>query len=230
MVFLLFLLLALSADALYLVNIPTAETVRKGEADLAFRIYKGGGVVIDTGFGITQNVLVGIPLDLANAISDEEIETSLPLLLSAKVKIVEGTDKIPTVAFGYYDPYGYKKRWSGKRIKGIKGLYIVATKPIVLLDFEHRLCFGIIADVEDYEKGGLSLFFGSEFWLGENIALLIEAEEIFIDKGEEEREAGFNLGMRWRIREVLRFEIALIGLSEKPSRIVKIGYCTTLFE
>ncbi len=237
---LIFLLLFLCnwqrTEALELINIPTTDTLKKGDLALFFRIYDEGGLVIDSRFGLAQRVVVGVPLDLANAIGDEKMETSLPLVLSGRIRITDGTKRFPSLAIGYHDPYGYKKRWLNekgeprKRIKGIKGLYLVASKPILLLDTKIDSHFGLLTDVEDYKKGGLSLFCGTEVGIGSGMKFLLEVEDIPLDKGEEKREAALCLGMKWNLTPKLSLEFDLIDLSHSPSRIVKICHQTTLFK
>jgi hypothetical protein len=225
-----------SCQALELINIPTTDTLKKGDLALLFRIYDEGGLVIDSRFGLAKRVVVGIPLDLQNAIGDEKMETSLPLVLSGRIRITDGTKRFPSLAIGYHDPYGYKKRWLDekaeprKRIKGIKGLYLVASKPILLLDTKIDSHFGLLADVEDYEKGGLSLFCGAEVGIGSGMKFSLEAGDIPLDKGEEGREAGLCLGMKWNLAPRLSLEFDLIDLSRTPSRTAKICYQTTLFK
>ena len=234
--FCLFLFFSASCQALELINIPTTDTLKKGDLALLFRIYDGGGLVIDSRFGLAQRVVVGVPLDLQNAIGDEKMETSLPLVLSGRIRITDGTKRFPSLAIGYHDPYGYKKRWLNekgeprKRIKGIKGLYLVASKPIVLLDTKIGSHFGILTDVEDYEKGGLSLFCGAEADIGSGMKFLAEVGDIPLDKGEEKRKAALSLGMKWNLAPKLSLEFDLIDFSYSPSRIVKICYRTTLFK
>lgn len=225
-----FLLLFGTSEAFELVNIPSAETLKKGELSLGFRIYDNGGLVMNSSFGLSNNVIVGVPLDMENAIGDKDINTSLPLLLSLRIKVVSYSEKIPSISFGYYDPYGYKERWLGKRIKGLKGLYFVGEKPVILFDLEHSLSFGFLVDVEDYKKGGLSLFAGSSLRLSPKFAILAEIEGVPLDKGEEDKEAGFNLGTKFSLAENLDLSLCFIDLfSGNPSRIVKIGYKTKIF-
>ncbi|MEW6481469.1 MAG: hypothetical protein AB1397_00420 [bacterium] len=223
-------LLASLVYSIDLVNIPNAETLKKGDLSLSFRIYDNGGVVMNSGLGLSNNVFVGVPLDMQNVIGDEKIETSLPLLLFLKIKATSGGEKIPSISLGYNDPYGYKKRWEEKRIKGLKGLYLVATKPVILFSLEHSLSFGFLVDVEDYEKGGLSLFSGTELALGPKFTLLTEIEGIPIDKGSENKGAGFNLGAKFLLAQNLSFSLCAIDLlGGNPSRIVKIGYKIKVF-
>lgn len=225
-----------NVGGLELINIPTANTLKKGEITLLFRIYDEGGLLIDPKFGLARRVMVGVPLDLQNAIGDKRIETSLPLLLSGRIRIVDETERFPKIAIGYHDPYGYKKRWltekgePRKRIKGIKGLYLVASKPVILLDTKTGLHFGFLTDVEDYKKGGLSLFGGVETELGSGIKFLLEVGDIPLDRGEERRKAAFSFGMRWNLAPKLSLEVNLVDLSRSPSRIVKICYATTFFK
>lgn len=234
LIFLLFI--SCSCQALELINIPTTDTLKKGDLALLFRMYDEGGLVIDSRFGLSQRVVIGVPLDLQNAIGDNKMETSLPLVLSGRIRITDGTKRFPGLAIGYHDPYGYKKRWLDekgeprKRIKGIKGLYLVASKPIVLLDTKIGSHFGILTDVEDYKKGGLSLFCGAETNIGSNMKFLAEIGDIPLDKGEEKREAALSLGMKWNLAPKLSLEFNLIDLSRSPSRTVKICYQTTLFK
>lgn len=234
--FIFLLFFSVSCQALELINIPTTDTLKKGDLALAFRMYDKGGLVIDSRFGLSQRVVVGVPLDLQNAIGDDEMETSLPLVLSGRIRLTDGTKKFPILAIGYHDPYGYKKRWLDdkgdprKRIKGIKGLYLVASKLIVLLDTKINSHFGLLTDVEDYKKGGLSLFCGAEVDLGPQMKFLAEVEDIPLDKGEEKRDAALCLGMKWNLAPRLSLEFDLIDLSRTPSRIVKICYGTTLFK
>jgi len=226
----LFLLLSGFLYSVELVNVPTAETLKKGDLFVGFRIYDNGGVVMSSGFGISNNVLVGVPLDMENAIGDKNIELSLPLVLFLKVRLTGGNEKIPSISLGYNDPYGYKKRWMGKKIKGLKGLYLTATKPVILFNLPHSLNFGLLADVEDYKKGGLSLFAGTSLSLGDKFTLLAEIEGIPLDKGEEGNRTGFNLGAKFSLAQNLDLSICFIDLfGGGPSRIVKIGYETKIF-
>lgn len=224
------LLLANFVHSIDLVNIPTTETLKKGELSMGFRIYDNGGLVMNSGFGLSNNVLLGVPLDMENAIGDEKIELSLPLLLFFKIKLTSGNEKVPSISCGYNDPYGYKKRWLDKRIKGLKGLYLVGTKPVILFDLEHSLSFGFLVDVEDYKKGGLSLFAGSSLALGPKFTLLAELESLPLDRGIEEQQGGFNLGARFSLAPNLCLSICGIDLfGGNPSRIVKINYKIKIF-
>lgn len=226
----LFLFVFNVANGLDFVNIPDASTLKKGELSLIFRIYDNGGIVMNSGFSISNNVLVGVPLDIENAIGDKEIKTSLPLILFLRINPVSQTPKIPAISFGYSDPYGYKKRWIGKRIKGLKGLYLVGEKNVILFSLEHTISFGFLVDVEDYKKGGLSMFAGSSLKLGPKFTILTEVEGIPLDRGSEDKEASFNLGTRFSLAKNLDLSLCFIDLfGGNPSRIVKIGYTTKIF-
>lgn len=225
-----FLLLFNLGYSFEFVNIPDASTLKKGKLSLMFRIYDNGGIVMNSGFGLFENVLVGVPLDMENAIGDKEIKTSLPLVLFLRIKIIPQDEKIPSIAFGYFDPYGYKKRWDRKRIKGLKGLYIVGEKDVVLFSLKHHISFGFLADVEDYKKGGLSMFAGSSLKLSPKFTLLTEEEGIPLNKQSENKGPSFNLGARFSLTENLDLSLCFIDLfGQCPSRIVKIGYTTKVF-
>lgn len=225
-----FLFLVNCGNSLDFVNIPEASTLEKGHLSLMFRIYDNGGVVMNSALALSDNVLVGVPLDMENAIGDKDIKTSLPLVLFVRIKCVSQSSKIPSISFGYSDPYGYKERWKGKRIKGLKGLYVVGEKPVILFDLKQNISFGFLVDVEDYKKGGLSLFAGSSLTLSPKFALLTEIEGIPLDKGSENKGASFNLGVRFSLAENFYLSPSFIDLfGGNPSRIVKIEYKLKIF-
>ncbi|HAW50670.1 TPA: hypothetical protein DCX16_06955 [bacterium] len=228
--FLLIVFYSLHVEALELINVPRSDTLKKGRLNLSFRIYDNGGIVMHGAFGLSNNVLVGVPLDMENAISDESIKTSVPLILSLRIKMTGYREKLPSFGFGYYDPYGYKERWEKKRIKGLKGLYFVATKPVIMFDQESELDGGFLIDIEDYKKGGLSIFLGGKLAFSPKVNLVFEGEGIPLYRGSENKKASFNLGFRFLLAQSLNLGISFIDLfCGNPSRIVKIAYGIGLF-
>lgn len=103
-IFSLFILVAfvplLFSQDIELIDIPTAYTLDYGTYKFSFENYQQGNILNKFIFGVTEEMNLGVSLDIENLIGSKPIILRFPCLY-LKFKIYGGSEKFPAVAIGY---------------------------------------------------------------------------------------------------------------------------------
>jgi len=121
-----------------LVFIPVAGGMNYGEYNINFRIYKNGGLLTRTVFGVMQGFNVGFAWNVEKLIGSETAKGRDPNLY-LKMDLFRGNYTFPKVSIGY-DSQGYEWNEStgpaGKEyIIDSMGFFLVMTKELFFPDF-----------------------------------------------------------------------------------------------
>ncbi len=209
----------LSAQAVELIDLPTAEVVDANHFNTNFRLYEGGGILTRMSFGIGKRVNIGISFDLTGFIGSDKVLIQRPEL-QFKYRFYDGKKNIPALALGY-DQQGYryglnKNTGEEEYIHREKGLYLAATQEMITNTEFH---FGL--NVHDFPADQFFGFLGASWAPSEDILFLTE-----IDNIRRFDETRLNLGLRYLNTPNLSIEAAFrnITRSTDNERIIRLNY------
>lgn len=121
-----------------LIFIPTAGGINYGEYNVNFRIYKNGGILTRTVFGVLQGFNVGFSWDVEKLIGSETAKGRDPNLY-LKMDLFSGNYTFPKVSLGY-DRQGYE--WNESTGTNMQkytidsmGFFLVMTKELFFPNF-----------------------------------------------------------------------------------------------
>ncbi len=130
-VFVLIAMMLVPAGALYsaaqarnleLVDVPTANTLGKGELRYDTKFYPGGGILNRLYVAIFDRLMIGCSVNVRGIIGAGDIVVDLPVKVNAKVRITDDEGAVPAVSIGY----------EGQGYMGVpeKGLFTAVTKEV----------------------------------------------------------------------------------------------------
>ncbi|HRP70364.1 MAG TPA: hypothetical protein PLY93_12595 [Turneriella sp.] len=210
-----------------MVNTPTAQTLKRGEFNVALTAYEGGGIFNRNMIGIHDNIYLGAAFDVENAIGYNTAKMNIPGVI-AKAKLTDGWADFPILLAVGYDAF-YASRY-GKVNTGnpynrmIFGPYFSITKPIYLLGDEQHIHFGTRMPVyPNYTPEDTELYIGIDFPMGMFIPIF-EIQRILFDANRF-KEILFNLGFRFQFFDHLAFEIDfMMGIDQRTNRMLVFEY------
>lgn len=191
----------------YLVTIPTAGTMQRGEYEVEILMQAGGGILGRLAVGFSDNFMLGMSYGVQKFIGDAQ--PSLNRLMpeaQLKVRLMDETITMPAIAFGldtqgrgafqtmdHVDPSDTTQieRIERYEVKAI-GVYIIASK-----NWEAAGSFGMHLGLSknfleaDQMDNDINLFFGFDKDLGSSIAIFLEYNSALDDNGYQNQ--GFNL-------------------------------------
>jgi hypothetical protein len=205
-----------------LIDTPTSIPLKRGYFSAHFNFYHQG-ILTSLSLGLTNNLTLGIPIDIENAIGTGSIKCNFPPSLSAKLRILSNPN-FGNLALGYFDPYGYKKKEEEiKQTFWVPGLYLTYSKSFLFLALENFINIGIALDL----KGGYSMFLATQLSLNPEFRIILEG--VYKEK-KYSLERLVNIGIKYYIVPQLSIKIAFRGIQEKvPERIVGICYHDIFF-
>lgn len=117
------------ARNLELVDVPTANTMTKGELRYDTKFYPGGGILNRLYVSIFDRFIIGCSVNVMGIIGSGDIVVDLPIKFNGKARLSDDEGPMPAIAIGY----------EGQGYMGVreKGLYVAVTKeayagPVVL--------------------------------------------------------------------------------------------------
>jgi hypothetical protein len=116
-------LFAVQAGNIEIMDLPTANTLVKGELQGDFKFYPGGGIYNRIFVGVFDRLTIGGALAVDNIIGTGDVNVNLPGFL-AKIRITDDDGSMPAIAIGY-EGAGYSDVPQ-------KGAYLAVTKEISL--------------------------------------------------------------------------------------------------
>ncbi len=184
----------------YLVTIPTAGTMQRGEYEVEILMQSGGGILGRLAVGFSDNFMLGMSYGVQNFIGDAK--PSLNRLMpeaQLKIRLMDETITMPAIAFGldtqgrgafrsmdHMDPSDSTlliERIERYEVKAI-GAYIIASK-----NWEAAGSFGMHLGLSknfleaDQMDNDINLFFGFDKDIGSSIATFIEYNSALDDDG-----------------------------------------------
>lgn len=183
----------------YLVTIPTAGTMQRGEYEVEILMQSGGGILGRLAVGFSDNFMLGMSYGVQNFIGDAQ--PSLNRLMpeaQLKIRLMDETLTMPAVAFGLdtqgrgaFQSMEYMNASDSTLTEHIEryeikaiGAYIVASK-----NWEAAGSFGMHLGLSknfleaDQIDNSINLFFGFDKDIGLSIATFIEYNSALDDNG-----------------------------------------------
>ncbi len=207
-------LFAGQARNIELVDIPTANTLIRGEVRVDIKFYPGGGILNRLYVGFFDRLMVGGALNVRNLIGTGDVELVFPPKFLGKIRLTDDTSTIPAISIGY----------EGESYLDVeaKGLFISVTKELNLGSIFMQLN-GLVYTNEFSQ-------FGKEIDAGAGIAFAITKE--FIISAEYDSILGnedghFNIGIGYFFDPIeidIGIKYGLGNVQNKLARILKILY------
>ncbi len=94
-------LFAAQARNIELVDIPTGNSMLKGEVRYNSRFYPGGGILNKLYVGIFDRLMIGGAFNVNNLIGSGNVEFVIPPKFLAKVRFTDDDGAVPAIAVGY---------------------------------------------------------------------------------------------------------------------------------
>ncbi len=208
------ILSASQARNIELVDVPTANTLIRGEVRVDIKFYPGGGILNRLYVGFFDRLMVGGALNIRNLIGTGDVELVFPPKFLGKIRLTDDTSTIPAISIGY----------EGESYFDIeaKGLFISITKELNLGSFFMQLNGTVYTN--EFSQ------FGKEIDAGAGIAFAITRE--FMISAEYDSILGnedghFNIGIGYFFDPIeidIGIKYGLGNVESKLSRILKILY------
>jgi len=215
----LFCLLAMplfSAQArnIELVDVPTANSMLKGEVRYNARFYPGGGILNKLYVGIFDRLMIGGAFNVNNLIGSGNVDFVVPPKFLAKVRFTDDDGAVPAIALGY----------EGERYMDVpeRGAFLALTKEVALGNIFLQLSGAVYTNTfrpfgRDIDLGaGLALALTREFTIS------AEYDSIILD---ESGHINASIGYYF---DPIQIDIVLkYGMSEsdiRQARLLKITY------
>ena len=220
--FIVVLVLALSAAVcaqqarnIELVDVPTANTLIKGEVRIDIKLYPGGGILSRLYIGIFDRLMLGGAFNVENIIGTGDVNVVFPPKLLGKLRFTDDDGAVPAISLGY-EGEGYSD-------VPPRGAFISITK-----EFNAGITFQLSGVVYTNEFTN----FGQDIRWGTGIAFAITREFIVSAEydglfGAESAHINFGIGYFF---DPIEIDVAIkYGLGEYDnylSRTLKILYIT----
>jgi hypothetical protein len=149
---------AAQARNLELVDVPTANTLLKGEIRVDFKFSPGGGILSRIYIGIFERLYVGGAFNVNNVIGSGNVDPEMPNF-TGKIRITDDEGAIPAISLGY-EGEGYMNLPA-------KGIFLAVTKELNL---------GIILQATGTVYTDNFVKFGNDIGLGAGLAFGITRE------------------------------------------------------
>lgn len=224
-----------------LIDIPSAGVLYKGDYDFELRLFPQGGVLMGFGVGLFDRFNMGVSYGGTQIIGDSaKIKWNDEPGVNVKYRLFNEGSFFPAIALGYssqgYGPYLKNDSTDTKRylIKS-KGLYGVASKNFKYAgkyDIGTHLGVNFNSNEQDDDQG-MNMFFGVDFAMNEDLALVAEYDFAWNDQGGKsfgEGKGYLNSALRWTFADNLLFQFDFRDLlgnnrdSETVAREIKIVY------
>jgi hypothetical protein len=115
------LMMASQARNIEILDVPTANTLIKGEIRGDFKFYSGGGILNRLYVGLFDRFMIGGSERIDNIINSGDISFNLPWFLM-KIRVTDDDGAVPAIALGY--------EGSGYNGTPNKGAFVAVTKEV----------------------------------------------------------------------------------------------------
>ncbi len=229
----------------WLVDLPTAGTLPRGYYDIGFRIYPGGGSIVNTDIGLSNRLTIGISYGGDKILSNETPIWNPSIEFNLKFRLIDELEYFPGISVGFasqgngtyissFERYTFKSR----------GFYVVASRSFYFYQWTAGWHFGINYSQEnDFDKeDDLNFFGGFDATFKYNLALIAEYDlalnddrSMLPDKINSNIYGGkgrgyFNIGIKWLFTDNLELEAIVKDIfinrrdSEAITREIRINY------
>ncbi len=207
-------LFASQARNIELVDVPTANTLIRGEVRVDIKFYPGGGILNRLYVGFFDRLMVGGALNIRNLIGTGDVELVFPPKFLGKIRLTDDTSTIPAISIGY----------EGESYFDIKarGLFISITKELNLGSFFIQLDGAVYTN--EFTQ------FGKEIDAGAGISFAITPEFIISTEYDSilgNEDGHFNIGIGYFFDPIeidIGIKYGLGNMENRLSRILKILY------
>jgi opacity protein-like surface antigen len=92
---------AAQARNIELIDVPTANTMIKGEVRVDIKMYPGGGILSRLYVGLFDKLMIGGAFNVRNIIGEGSVTFDLPPQFLGKIRITDDEGAVPAIAVGY---------------------------------------------------------------------------------------------------------------------------------
>jgi hypothetical protein len=207
------LLLAVQARNIEILDVPTANSLIKGEIRGDFKFYPGGGILSRLYVGLFDRLMIGGAERIDNIIGNGNLSFDIPWFLF-KLRFTDDDGAMPAIALGYEAP-GYFQ-------VPAKGAYVSVTKEIAMGSVFAQLTGSVYTD--NFRN------FGQKIDMGTGIEFAITKE--FILGAEFDGIFGANTGARYvnfvtgYFFDPIQIDLGLKYDFKNVARVLRIIYIT----
>jgi hypothetical protein len=203
----------------WLVDVPTAGTLKRGYFDIGVRVYPGGGGIGFTNIGLSNRFMLGLSFGGDEVISNTNPHWNPRIDFSLKFRIIDESMYIPSISLGYSDQgsgawnpdyrrYTFKSR----------GFYAVASRGFYAYTWAASWHGGVNYSTEgelDQDKS-INFFAGMDATFDYNLGLLLEYDVALNDNNGKQRltydppsgkgRGYLNMSVKWLFTKNLELE------------------------
>ncbi len=200
----------------YLIDMPTAGTLPRGMYNIGVRLYQGGGGLMYTDIGLSNQFQIGISFGGQDVISNRTLDPNPRIGFNVKFQLIGERPAFPAIAVGYSDQGmgGYSDAFERYRFKS-RGFYAVASVSRLIYDWTCGFHGGINYSLENEVDGEEvpNFFVGFDAIVYNHMAILFEYDfALNDDKSQFPEIAGrgrgyFNASIKWLFNESLEIEL-----------------------
>lgn len=207
-------LFASQARNIELVDVPTANTLIRGEVRVDIKFYPGGGILNRLYVGFFDRLMVGGALNIRNLIGTGDVELVFPPKFLGKIRLTDDTSAIPAISIGY----------EGESYFDIeaRGLFVSITKEINLGSFFLQLNGAVYTNEFSQFGKAIDAGAGIAFAITREFNVCAEYDSIL---GNED--GHFNIGIGYFFDPIeidIGIKYGLGNIENRLSRILKILY------
>ncbi|MEI7541752.1 MAG: hypothetical protein WCJ94_00675 [bacterium] len=208
------ILFAVQARNLEILDVPTANSLIKGEIRGDFKFYPGGGILNRLYVGLFDRLFIGGSMRVDNLVGRGNLSFEIPWFL-IKFRFTDDEGYMPAIAIGYEAPGYYEVP--------TKGAYVAATKELALGSVIAQFTGTVYAnDFKNFGKG-VDMGAGVEFAITKEFNLGTECDGIF---GARPNARYVNLVAGYFF-DPIQIDVGLkFNLNNDVSRILRIIYIT----
>ena len=173
-----------------LIDSPTAGILQKGEAEISAKLYKNNGLILGTKIGLFPRFMFGVNYGAENIVGNQEPNWHDRVEFSAKFRLMDETNTMPAIAFGY-DSQGHGNYHSSSKRYDIKskGFYGVLSKNYYFLGnlgFHLGANYSLERNDNDEE---INLFAAFDKSFGDAVVFICEYDLAWNDNDDWEEES-----------------------------------------
>jgi len=213
-----------------LVYAPTAGTLPRGCFDIILRAYPGGGILVATGIGLSNRLLVGMSYGGEGIVSEVEPIWNPRIEFDVKFRIIDEEYYLPAFTVGYISQgYGAYSDSLERYTYKSKGFYGVVSRSFHFYQSSIGGHLGMNYSLE-YKKDKddePSIFFGFDTRFNDKVSFVMDYDLAFNDdKTTTDFGKGkgyLNVGVKWLFSESLELEAIFDNLLNNRASVNTFG-------
>ena len=187
------------SELVRLVDCPTAGLISKGRYGIDMRLFPNGGVLGQIDAGVLKRISIGISFGGTQIIGDDAISWYPRVEASARYRVIEETQGLPALLFGY-ETQGFGAHQDNRYQIKSKGLYGAMSKNYMSGLGQFGVHGGVNLTRENGEDGDLSGWLGIDKSINEELMIVGEYDFAINDNEDDSLGSGkgyLNLGAYW---------------------------------